>query len=207
MLAEGLWSISCLPNGSGRAKIVVLGSCGATIISQRLLLSAYHCTYNPTKHPDNNPCDHSDEKRLAYFGAHTITAENKHNLISIPIIDVKYPQFAKLKDKDFNTHDLVILVLKNPLVYSSKIRPICLPEPGEEFYGRSVTAAGWGMTNQKSGQSDVLNVVQMRVSEKRYKHYKMIGTELSKYFGEYRDPCSGDSGIANFWTIKIWEKM
>ena len=136
---------------------------------------------------------------------HTITKQNKKNLLSIPIIDVKYPPSAGLKNKDFDSHDLAILVLKNPLEYSSTIRPICLPEPGEEFYGRSVTAAGWGMTDKDSGQSKVLNVVQLRVSEKRYKHHKMFGTELSMFENEYRDPCSGDSGKGIFGKTKIYK--
>jgi len=168
--------------------------CAGTIISPRILLTAFHCTYNNSKQQDKKPCDHSDEKRLAYFGVHTITKENKKEMLSIPIIDVKYPPSAGLKEKDFDSHDLAILVLKFPLDYSSTIRPICLPKPGEEFYGRSVTAAGWGMTDKDSGQSKVLNVVQLRVSEKRYKHHKMFGTELSKFENKYRDPCSGDSG-------------
>merc|ERR1719431_2449106 len=40
--------------------------CGAAIISPRLLLTAYHCTYHKNT-TTFKPCDHSDEKTRAYF--------------------------------------------------------------------------------------------------------------------------------------------
>ena len=102
------------------------------------------------------------------------------------------------------------------LVFTSKIRPICLPDPGEEFYGRKVVTAGWGRTHKpsnrslhsdpnelkNSGQSPVLKAVRLTVSQKRYNHTKLIGTELSKNKeGEYKDPCSGDSGTRNLSSV------
>ena len=151
------------------------------------------------------PCDHSDGKRLAYFGAHINPKKDKNNTLSIPIIDVRFPPYAEVNKTDFKTHDLAIQVLKDPLPYSSKIRPICLPDPGEEFYGLSVMTAGWGQDPSKGKkQSSVLKAVKLKVSEKRYKHTKLIGTELSKNKeGEYKDPCSGDSGIRHFNSVII----
>ena len=104
---------------------------------------------------------------------------------------------------DFKTHDLAIQVLKDPLPYSSKIRPICLPDPGEEFYGRSVMTAGWGReSSERKRQSSVLKAVELKVSKKRYNHTKLIGTELSKNKeGQYKDPCQGDSGTRNFNSV------
>ena len=163
------------------------------------MLTAYHCTY----HKDTGkPCDHSDGKTLAYFGAHRFTKKDRNKTFSIPIIDVKFPPFAEVNKSDSNTHDLAIRVLKSPLFFSSKIRPICLPDPGEEFYGESVMAAGWGKTHKNSKQSSVLKAVKLTVSKKRYNHTKLIGTELSKNKGgEYQDPCTGDSGIRIFNLI------
>ena len=44
-------------------------------------------------------------------------------------------------------------------------------------------------------QSPVLRRVDLRVSMKKYKHFKMFGTELKKdKNGVFEDPCAGDSG-------------
>lgn len=170
--------------------------CAGSIISPKLLISAYHCTYNK-KDGTEKPCDHSDGKRLAVLGRHKIEGRKTKSYFGIPIIDVKYPPNQRISSRNFKSHDLAILVLKDPIVYSSKIRPICLPTKDEEFYGRSVTTVGWGRTgapkvNKK--QSPVLKWLQLKVSEKRYKHKKMFGTELNKVQQKYQDPCSGDSG-------------
>ena len=107
---------------------------------------------------------------------------------------MKYPPNQKVKSEDKKTHDLAILVLKDPIVYSVNIRPICLPEKDAEFYGRSVTAAGWGRTaspRKNKKQSPALKLVQLKVSQKRYEHTKMFGTETKKVNDIHQDPCSG----------------
>ena len=43
-------------------------------------------------------------------------------------------------------------------------------------------------------QSTKLKRVDLRVSMKTYKHFKMLGTETRQKNGVYQDPCSGDSG-------------
>ena len=45
------------------------------------------------------------------------------------------------------------------------------------------------------GQSEELRMVDLIVSDKQYRAFKMFGTELSKNSqNEYKDVCSGDSG-------------
>ena len=43
-------------------------------------------------------------------------------------------------------------------------------------------------------QSKMLKRVDLRVSMKTYKHFKMLGTETRQKNGVYQDPCAGDSG-------------
>ena len=167
------------------------------------MLTPYHYTYqNDTTNV--KPCDHSDGKTRAYYGAHRFKKKDSYKTFSIPIIDVKFPPFAKVNKSDFNAHDLAIQVLKYPLKFSSKTRAICLPDPGEEFYGRSVITVGWAQTHRRinysrknelknSGQIPDLKVVRLKVSKKRYNHTKLIGTVLDKKKGvEEQDPCRGD---------------
>ena len=43
-------------------------------------------------------------------------------------------------------------------------------------------------------QSTKLKRVDLRVSMKTYKHFKMLGTETKEISRVYQDPCAGDSG-------------
>ena len=45
-----------------------------------------------------------------------------------------------------------------------------------------------------NAQSTQLKRVDLRVSMKNYRHFRMFGTDLEKVDGVYKDPCSGDSG-------------
>ena len=81
--------------------------------------------------------------------------------------------------------------------FDDTIRPICLPQPWEEFGGEKAIAAGWGRFAKPTvneGQSPVLKKVLLTVSNKKYRHKKMFGTILSMRDNQYQDPCSGDSG-------------
>ena len=45
-----------------------------------------------------------------------------------------------------------------------------------------------------SQQSDLLKRVNLKVTDSKFKHFKLFGTEIKFKDGEYQDPCSGDSG-------------
>ena len=85
------------------------------------------------------------------------------------------------------------------------VQAICLPEPGQEFYGKVGIATGWGRFQRgkfdengekraNKGQSPLLRYVHLKVSTKKYNHYKMFGTEVPTK-GPMKDVCSGDSGL------------
>jgi len=209
------------------------GSCGGALISPRLVLSSFHCAVpscaiacdvkkdklceyaekylkcNGNKWPWNysKPCDHSDEKRIAVLGQHTMYPEMIKNYYTIPIIDVKHQKNPDLFEPsgDYDSHDLAIMVLKTPAKFSEKINSICLPEPGQDFSGKMASAAGWGRfapANVTSILSPWLRVVDLKVSDKKYKHKNVLGTELLKKDGWYSDPCGGDSG----GPLMYWNK-
>jgi len=179
--------------------------CAGTLVSPRVILSAFHCTIPPPL-TATEPCDHSDGKRLAILGRHEIHQNNIRNYKTIPVINVLAPEYPKLNNpfagyssglvfSGYSAHDFALLLLQHPARYTSKVSPICLPDPGAEFGGLKATAAGWGRTGTDSvNQSPVLKAVELTVSPKEYRHKKMFGTELSKKDNVYQDPCSGDSG-------------
>ena len=143
------------------------------------------------------PCDHSDEKRLAVLGRHEFKFQDLSKYYTIPIIQVKTPPHVWFTFRDKESHDFALLILKEPVKFSRRVNPICLPHPNQDFGGKKALAAGWGRTDKHSvnpRQSLMLQKVWLTVSTKKYKHKKMFGTVVSKKDNIYQDPCSGDSG-------------
>jgi len=173
------------------------GYCGGTLISPRLVLSAYHCTYHPESEDTSKPCDHSDGRRLAVLGQHEFHHEKIASYYTIPIIDVKYPPNQLFRLGTYDSHDFAVLVLSTPAQFSPTIQPICLPQQGQDFSGVTAVAAGWGRyasPDISKSQSTFLRAVSLPVSSKKYKHFNFFGTKTVKIGGIYQDPCSGDSG-------------
>ena len=172
-------------------------------MSPRVVLSAYHCT---KRSGETQPCDHSDEQRLAVLGRNFIDMRKVQEYTTIPIIKVLVPKHGGLIHGKKYTHDFALLVLKYPAKLIPAIGPICLPEPKAEFRGEKAIAAGWGRTHGPSisrRQSPVLKKVVLTVSYKRYRHYKMLGTRVSQKDNLYQDPCSGDSGSMRIQKILV----
>jgi len=169
--------------------------CGGSLVSPRVVLSAYHC---PQTRFSN--C----EKPLAILGAHTILSKRSFSDEEdvIEIEEALYPEFAADDMREaspygssYDNHDFQLYVLSKPARYTSKVGPICLPEPYANFGGMQAIAAGWGMTELGGGQSPVLKHVELRVKNNESPNYwKMFETEVGWRNGEYQDPCKGDSG-------------
>ena len=194
----------------------LVGPCAGTLVSPRVILSAFHCVqlWRSTK-KDIRSCG------VAVLGRHEIDLdvqvsypdpEKLRKYKTIPITKVLAPPNASLKktDDDYSDHDFALLLLEHPAMYSSKVSPICLPEPNAEFGGLKATAAGWGSTDAfGTDQSPVLKAVELTVSPKQYKHKKIFGTKITGKDNQYQDVCRGDSGNCSAWSqikLRLWTK-
>ena len=123
------------------------------------------------------PCDHSDEKRLAVLGRHEFKFRDLSKYYTIPIIQVKTPPHVWFTFRDKESHDFALLILKEPVKFSRRVNPICLPHPNQDFGGKKALAAGWGRTDKHSvnpRQSLMLQKVWLTVSTKKYKIRKCL---------------------------------
>ena len=80
--------------------------------------------------------------------------------IAVSNIDL-HPSWHPSNGYEFNhktNPDIAVLTLANPVTFTEKVRPLCLPSDDSLFAGETATAAGWGL-----GGGDLLKKVQVDV--------------------------------------------
>jgi len=173
------------------------GACGGSLVSPKVVLSAYHCAARYQEDGSYRPCDHSEA--FALVGMHDRDYKDYED--KIPIIRTLFPaqpspDSGRLKWGD-EYHDFLMYVLERQAKYTNKVSPICLPQPNAEFGRQRAIAAGWGRTDAPSiseSQSRYLKSVELTVSPIKFRNELMFGTNLEMKHGVFQDPCSGDSG-------------
>ena len=142
--------------------------CGGSLISNRWILTAQHCT------------EDSDPIPAKYFeiflAEHDTTSETEADTLNMKIVEIiSHSQFGERFYGDF---DIALLKMEQILDFSKhpKIRPICLPTVFKNNYENyKATASGWGKLKYTGEDSKVLRKVELKVmsnakcTEKPYK--------------------------------------
>jgi len=185
------------------------GKCTGALISDRHIITAYHCIANLQKTPWK-PCDHSDGTAQAYIGAHYVDGLSKNDATYIQTLKkFEFPPHAgKLDEKHTDHNDMAVYILDKPIRFSEKVYPICLPKRKRNYSGKKAIAAGWG--GYRPGlhpNSKVLRSAQLEVTRDKsiYDAIFFTKTEKNKE-GEWKDPCGGDSGGPLMYPDKINNK-
>ncbi|XP_073993625.1 uncharacterized protein isoform X2 [Rhodnius prolixus] len=165
--------------------------CGATLISDSWLLSAGHCFYHA-----------QDDYWVARLGAlrrgtPPAPYEQLRPISSI----VLHPEY---EDVGF-VNDISLLRLHEPVILSSFVRPICLPQPTQVLKdGTMCTVVGWGQLFEIGRVfPDTLQEVQLPIistgeCRKRTLFLPLYKVTDNMFCAGYerggRDACLGDSG-------------
>ncbi|KAF7699179.1 ST14 transmembrane serine protease matriptase a [Silurus meridionalis] len=164
--------------------------CGASIISDRWIVTAAHCVQNEGK------------LKLAeagswevYLGLHsqkqTDKAEKRYLQRIIP-----HPNYNEFT---FD-YDIALMELDNPVTFKDTIRPICLPSSSYVFpVGKPVWITGWGATKEGGSGATVLQKAQVRIINSTVCDSLMNGQITSRMtcagvLSGGVDACQGDSG-------------
>ncbi|XP_055601410.1 CLIP domain-containing serine protease B15-like [Uranotaenia lowii] len=176
--------------------------CGASLLNSRFVLTAAHCIVDVPKKWTLHRVRFSEVDALSEDDCATINDEDvcrqEYEIESVTVHE-NYD-----RNKMNRQHDIALIKLKEPVVFSEYVRPICvpiddtiraLPIDDEEF-----TVTGWGQTETQTRSGQQLHVeIFGKTNEVCNKVYAVANITLEKTHicvggTKNKDSCKGDSG-------------
>lgn len=157
--------------------------CGGSLISSRTVLTAAHCG--------------SSASMAVLVGEHD-TKNNQDGQIKIAVEKV-------INHKDYNEattdSDYSLLILKEDVVFSDTIKPVCLPEASEKYENIKAIVTGWGTMSSGGKLSSKLQEVTVNTmsnlvcggSSTAYASWEITDNMICAS-ASGKDSCQGDSG-------------
>ncbi|XP_051635950.1 suppressor of tumorigenicity 14 protein homolog [Manacus candei] len=165
--------------------------CGASVISNRWLISAAHCFLDSDSVRYSVPLGWR-----AYMGLHTINGKSNHVAMRSIKRIIVHPQY----DQSISDYDIALLEMEMPVFFSELVQPICLPSTSRVFlYGTVCYITGWGAIKENSHFAKTLQEARVRIINQSVcnKLYDDLITSRMLCAGNLNggiDACQGDSG-------------
>ncbi|XP_041797853.1 suppressor of tumorigenicity 14 protein homolog [Chelmon rostratus] len=163
--------------------------CGASIISERWLLSAAHCFVT------SDPANHVPSSWQTYSG---MQQQYKQDGVQ------RRPLKRIISHPDYNSmtfdYDIALLELSEPLKFANTIQPICLPSSSHVFpAGMSCWVTGWGALREGGQAAQMLQKASVKIINDTVCNVVTEGQVTSRmlcsgFLAGGVDACQGDSG-------------
>ncbi|KAL0274876.1 UNVERIFIED_CONTAM: hypothetical protein PYX00_002903 [Menopon gallinae] len=166
--------------------------CGGSVINNKFILTAGHCMTRATTGNIRviiGPKNLAEEKQ--YFDEQLDSSLKIENIIVHENYTTNYI---------YADNDIALIKLRDPIVFTDKIYPVCLPdkEGQDDPTNANVTVLGWGKTehnmNSPTLRQAVLNVMPEDECKKVPKIGHHIASSMVCAYGPQKDSCQGDSG-------------
>lgn len=180
-----------MPTGINRypwvARLVYDGKfhCGASLINNDYVVTAAHCVRRLKR-----------SKIRVILGDHDQTVINDSESVMRAVSSiVRHRHF----DVNSYNHDIALLKLRKPVVFSKTVRPVCLPPEDLDPAGMTGIVVGWGRTSEGGTLASVIQEVQVPIltlsqcRNSKYKPSRITANMLCAGKG-VQDSCQGDSG-------------
>ncbi|KAM6446708.1 suppressor of tumorigenicity 14 protein homolog isoform 2-T2 [Liasis olivaceus] len=181
--------------------------CGASVISNRWLVSAAHCFQ------DSESTRYSIASSwTAYMGIKII---NKHSNNQAVMRSIKRIILHPNYDQYVSDYDIALLEMETPVFFTELVQPICLlSSPRVFIYGTVCYVTGWGAVKENSQLTKILQEAKVKIINQSVcnKLYDYLITSQMLCAGNLNggiDACQGDSGgplaclgKGNRWYLK-----
>ncbi|XP_022242924.1 venom protease-like [Limulus polyphemus] len=169
--------------------------CGGALINDQFILTAAHCLSHPSGYRY-----HSSQLTVR-LGDHHLFKTDDFAQPREYFVDktIQHPQFRR--NGFFN--DIGLVKLRERVVYTTFIRPVCLPVEdnlrSNPLVGHIGTVLGWGTTSYGGKSTDALQQTSMPIwanedCNRRYFQPITEGFMCAGFIEGGKDACQGDSG-------------
>ncbi|XP_076836296.1 ST14 transmembrane serine protease matriptase b [Brachyhypopomus gauderio] len=145
---EWPWQASLHVKGHGHV-------CGASVISNRWMITAAHCVQDAGQIMYSQP-----DVWMVHLGLHDQGQYNRWTMHKNVKRIISHPDYHS---SEFD-NDIALVELDSPIKFNQRVWPICLPAATDEFFaGKPVWITGWGRVQEAGMLANALQKAQVRI--------------------------------------------